>query len=184
MQRLILDLLAYSHVTTQALPFQPVELGNVLQDVMSDLEAQITETGAKIEVADLPQIEADAAQLHHLFLNLLSNSLKFHKPGVEPQIRISSQIEAAEEWMDDEAPRVKIFVADNGIGFDEKYLDRIFQPFESLHTPEEYPGTGIGLAICRKIVERHGGSITATSKPDQGAVFIVTLPMSHPTGGN
>jgi signal transduction histidine kinase len=119
-------------------------------------------------------VEADATQMRQLFQNLINNALKFHKPDEAPVVRVRSTSNHG---------LCQIHVEDNGIGFDEKYLDRIFNPFQRLHHRGEYEGTGMGLAICRKIVERHGGSITARSAPGQGATFIVTLPLKQPTGG-
>jgi signal transduction histidine kinase len=131
----------------------------------------------------LPTIAADPLQMRQLFQNLIGNALKFHQPEVVPMVRVQAHPVQSEDQhrLASPAPRrlYQITVTDNGIGFDEKYLDRIFNVFQRLHSRSEYEGTGVGLAICRKIVERHGGSITATSAPGQGATFIVTLPLSH-----
>lgn len=182
MQRLIQDLLAYSQLTTRARPFSEVDLDEVLRDVLIDLEAQVYQSEARIERGPLPVIEAEPSQMHRLLLNLLNNALKFRRPEVRPHIKVY-----AEPLNGPSSPGenqvVKICIEDNGIGFEEKYLDRIFQPFESLHKRDEYPGTGMGLAICRKIVERHGGQITAHSKPDHGSMFVVTFPVHQPIGG-
>lgn len=167
---LIQDLLTYSLVTPGERPFVRVDLSDVLREVQSELEIQIEETGGRIEPGDMPIVDADALQMRHLFLNLISNALKFHRPGVAPVIRIRSRRQG---------DRVEISVEDNGIGFDESYRDRLFVMFERLQTSSEYEGTGIGLAICKKIVERHGGSITAHGRPGQGSTFSVTLPVSH-----
>ncbi len=170
MQVLIRDLLAYSRVTSGAQPFAPVDLQRVAADVVQDLETQIERTGGRVEVGALPEIDADAMQLRQLLQNLISNALKFHREGVPPEVRVSGT--AGGGW-------AELRVADHGIGFEEQYLDRIFTPFERLHGRSAYEGTGIGLAICRKIAHRHGGEITARSTPGEGTTFLVTLPI-HP----
>ncbi|HVO24550.1 MAG TPA: ATP-binding protein, partial [Candidatus Margulisiibacteriota bacterium] len=140
----------------------------------------LEETHGRVEIAALPTIEADPTQMRQLLQNLLSNALKFHRPDVAPSVRVSGRLlngssrspaQPATEGV------CEISVADNGIGFDEKYLDRIFTIFQRLHGRNQYEGTGLGLAICRKIVQRHRGQITAHSTPGQGATFVVTLPV-------
>ena len=175
MQSLIEDLLSYSRVTTRGQPFVPVSLGGVTREVLSDLELRIERTGARVEVGDLPTIEADPTQMRQLLQNLLANALKFQRPGEAPRIRVEAQNGFA-------GGRCQIRVQDNGIGFDEKYLDRLFKPFQRLHGQSAYEGTGIGLAICKKIAERHGGSITARSVPGQGTCFLVELPVQSSRG--
>jgi signal transduction histidine kinase len=137
-----------------------------------------------VRVGDLPEIDGDPSQLRQLFQNLLTNALKFHKPGLPPVVEVTAERVALSPNGNGTghppAPACRITVRDNGIGFDEKYLDRIFQVFQRLHGRDEYEGTGVGLAICRKIVERHGGTITARSKPGEGAAFAVTLPLRQP----
>jgi GAF domain-containing protein len=172
MQTLIQDLLAFSRVTTQAQPFVFVDLNTVLQNVLTDLEMRLEETGGQVELADLPVIEADLTQMQQLFQNLLSNALKFHRQGEAPRVKITSEVALAEAIC-------RISVADNGIGFEEKYVERIFGVFQRLHEQGKYEGNGVGLAICRKIVERHRGKITTKSTPNQGATFIVTLPLKQ-----
>ncbi len=167
MQILIDDLLIYSRVKTKTQPFIRVDLNGVLKDVMADLELRIEQTHAHIESGKLPAIQADPSQMRQLFQNLFANGLKFHKPGAHPVIRVDA-VASGSNWL--------IRVRDEGIGFDEKYLDRIFTIFQRLHGRSEYEGTGVGLAVCRRITERHGGSITATSRPGEGATFTVTLP--------
>jgi two-component system, LuxR family, sensor kinase FixL len=173
MATLISDLLTYSRVTTRAQPFVPVNLNEVLKHVISDLEVRIEQTKGKVEFNNLETIDGDALQMHQLFLNLVNNALKFHKPNTTPVVSISTKVI--------EIGRGKkvceISIKDNGIGFEEKYLDRIFTIFQRLHGRQEYEGTGVGLAVCRKIVDRHGGTITAKSTLDEGATFIVTLPL-------
>ena len=170
MQRLIEDLLRFSRVTTQGHPFQPVDLDEVTRQVLVDLEAQVEDTGAVVHVGALPTINADELQIRQLLQNLVSNALKFHREGVPPEVEIDATV--ADGW-------VKLSVRDNGIGFDPRYNQRIFGVFERLHGRTEYPGTGIGLALCRKIAERHGGQIIAESQSDAGSTFIVTLPLSR-----
>ncbi len=183
MERLIKDLLAYSRVTSQAQPFVPIDLNKIAQEALNDLEARIRQTGGQITVGELPIIEADALQMHQLLQNLIGNALKFNRPGVPPVITVEGTCPPVIEDEAVAAPRMcEITVADNGIGFDKKYLDRIFTPFQRLHGKNEYEGTGMGLAICRKVVERHGGSITARSQPDIGTTFLISLPFTHSQG--
>ena len=182
MHTLINDLLTFSRVTTKAQPFEPTDLGKIAEDVVSDLETRIEETGGSVEIGDLPVIEADEMQMRQLLQNLIANALKFRKADVPPHVAISAETIAARPPENGHFPSeemVKIYVRDNGIGFDEKYLDRIFTPFQRLHGRNEYEGTGIGLAVCRKIVERHGGTLTAESSTGNGSTFIASLPSSQ-----
>jgi signal transduction histidine kinase len=183
MQTLINDLLAFSRVTSKAQPFTPVNIINVLQEVLSDLEVHIQKVGAQIEIGDLPTIDADPSQMRQLLQNLISNALKFRRGDETPVVKIWGCLLENNEplWTQELPPHpmCQIMVEDNGIGFDEKYLDRIFTVFQRLHGRNEYEGTGVGLAICRKIVERHGGSITAKSVLGQGSTFIFTLPVKQ-----
>jgi signal transduction histidine kinase len=187
MQRLIRDLLSFSRVTTQAQPFVPVDLARVVQEVVTDLEVRLEHSAGRVDVDTLTTLHADPLQMRQLLQNLIGNALKFRRPDVPPVVRISGHCLAASPLSPaptlGETAWYQIAVADNGIGFDEKYLDRIFAPFQRLHGRTEYEGTGIGLAICRKIVERHGGLITATSVPGRGTTFLVTLPLRHTAGG-
>ena len=171
METLVSDLLTLSRVTTRAQPFAPVDLSEVAGGVVSDLEVQIERTGGRVEVGDLPTIDADSTQMRQLFQNLIGNGLKFHRPEEAPVVKVYG----AHSEHPSENKLCQISVEDNGIGFDEKYLDRIFTPFQRLHSRSEYEGTGMGLAICRKIVERHRGEITAESAPGEGTRFIITL---------
>ena len=175
MQTLINDLLTFSRVTTRAQPFTKVDLNSLIQDVISDLEIQIDRTAGSVEIDDLPMIEGDPTQMHQLLQNLINNGLKFHRENYPPIIQISANISRK---------KCKILVKDNGIGFENQYIDRIFKPFQRLHNRQEYEGSGMGLAICRRIVERHGGEITATSTPGEGSTFIVTLPIHQSKGEN
>ena len=176
-QVLIEGLLTYSRVTTKAQPTAAVDLGVVARDVVDDLEARLAAVGGHVSIGALPTIEADAVQMRQLFQNLIGNALKFHRDGEPPRITIDARrLAAANHAADDDRERWVISFADNGVGFDEKYLDRIFKLFQRLHERQTYEGAGMGLAICRKIVERHGGSITARSAPGLGSTFLVTLP--------
>jgi PAS domain S-box-containing protein len=179
MQSLIQDLLKFARVTSQASPFLPVDLAQVTRDVLSDLEVRIAETNAQVEVGDLPTIEADAVQIRQLLQNLIGNALKFHQKGKPAGVRVFADQAGCKQTG---GGMLQLVVQDDGIGFDEKYLDRIFTMFQRLHGRTEYEGTGIGLAICRKIAQRHGGDITATSTLGQGTSFLVALPVRHSFG--
>ncbi len=186
MQTLIQDLLTLSYVTSRAQPFVQVDLGQVVQGVLSDLEVRIEQDAAKIEVGPLPTIDADPVQMRQLFQNLLSNALKFHKPGQPPEVTISARVLPAPEQAlspgtGQGEELCQIVVADNGIGFEEQYVEQVFTLFQRLHSRQEYEGTGIGLAVCRKIAHRHGGSIVAKSEKGQGATFIIKLPVKQIT---
>jgi signal transduction histidine kinase len=168
MQKLIEDLLKFSRVATHGRPFAPVDLAQVTRDVLEDLEAQVEHSEAVIEVGELPTISADALQMRQLMQNLISNAIKFRREDVTPKVWIEAAVDDG---------NVRITVRDNGIGFEPEYSRRIFRVFERLHGRGQYPGTGIGLALCRRIAERHGGTVLADSEPGQGATFTVTLPM-------
>jgi PAS domain S-box-containing protein len=169
MDSLLAGLLAYSRVTTTAEPFREVDLDDIVCEVLSDLEIKVKKAGAEVQVEELPSLEADPTQMRQLFQNLLGNALKFHKAGEKPVIKVSASIA--------ENCDLLIQVEDNGIGFDERYADGIFAPFQRLHgRTGHYEGTGMGLAICKKIVERHNGSIMAKSTPQAGSTFIIRLP--------
>ena len=171
MQQFIADILKYSRVSIHPEPPDTVDLRKAVMEVISDLEIKIERLGANVEVFELPAIKAEKSQIRQLFQNLIVNALKFHGED-QPHIKIYSQRTDHD---------YRIFVEDNGIGFDEKYLERIFIPLQRLHGRSAYEGSGMGLAICRKIVERHGGSITATSKPGEGSTFLITLPAQQDT---
>ncbi|MGC3971182.1 MAG: CHASE3 domain-containing protein [Pirellulales bacterium] len=176
MRSLINDLLNFSRVTTRAQPPQPVNLQTVAEEVTSDLEGRLQQTGGRVELGKLPTVEADPTQMRQLLQNLIGNALKFHRPEVPPVVKVNARNDLSEKV----GPSVVITVEDNGIGFEEVYLDRIFNVFQRLHGRNEYEGTGMGLAIARKIVERHQGTITAHSRLDEGSTFIVTLPLTQP----
>jgi light-regulated signal transduction histidine kinase (bacteriophytochrome) len=179
MQTLINDLLTFSRVISASQPFVPVDLGTIVKGVLSDLEVRIEQTKAKVEVGELPTIEGDPLQMRQLLQNLIGNALKFQLPDAQPCVKIHAKILkspfAPEE--DPYAEQCELSIEDNGIGFDEKYLDKIFAVFQRLHGRNEYEGTGVGLAVCRRITDRHGGTITAKSRAGEGARFIITLPV-------
>ena len=176
MQALIDDLLAYSRVATRNVAVSAVDLSTTLSAVMDDLETRIGEAQAVIEVGTLPVIQADPTQMRQLLQNLLANALKFRAADRPCRISVTAtRIENAEALG---AARWELRVTDNGIGFESSYAERIFAPFQRLHPRNVYEGTDIGLAIVRRIVERHGGSVSAEAQAGQGASFIVMLPGS------
>jgi len=179
MTTLVSDLLEFSRVSSQAKPFTAVDLNEVLMGVISDLEVRLAETGGRVQMTELPIVASDSFQMRQLLQNLIGNALKFRKKDEPAVVRISAEIIDATDARGVTTPEAacRLSVTDNGIGFDEKYLDRIFKIFQRLHGRGDYEGTGIGLAICRRIVERHAGTITARSRPGEGATFIVTLPL-------
>ena len=183
MQRLISDLLALARIGTAEQPFVRVDLADVLRSVVSDLEVQIEQAGLRLDVGELPTIEADPLQMRQLLQNLIDNALKFHRPEEAPVVKIHGELLGVPRGRPPGSSPVgrscRVIVEDNGVGFDEKYRDRIFNVFHRLHRRDQYEGTGMGLAICRKIVERHGGEICARSTPGRGSRFIVTLPVAH-----
>ena len=170
MQKLINDLLTYSRVRTRGRRFETVDINNVMEQVMSNLSSNIQETGAKILWDGLPSIAADETQMVQLFQNLVGNGIKFHGKDL-PEVKISA-VREEKEWL--------FYVKDNGIGIDMQYKDRIFVVFQRLHGREEYSGTGIGLAICKSIVERHGGRIMVESELGKGSTFTFTIPIKEP----
>jgi PAS domain S-box-containing protein len=183
MQTLITDLMAFSRVEIKGQAFVPTDLAVIAREVSADLETRIEEAGGRVEIEELPTIDADPMQMRQLLQNLISNSLKYYQAGVPPLVRISSRmVTESHNSVSENAvsgQRCEISICDNGIGFDEKYLDRIFNVFQRLHKRGEYEGTGVGLAICRKIVDRHGGTVTARSTPGHGATFVVNLPINQ-----
>ncbi len=183
MKSMLEDLLEYSRISTHAQPFQPVDLNRVVREVLTDLEISIEQNQGQITIDLLPVIHGDPLQMRQLLQNLLSNAFKFHRAGVPPLVHVYAQKAPPNELPPDErtGPMVQLCVQDNGIGFDEQHLERIFHPFSRLLGRSEYEGSGIGLAICRKIAERHGGRISAQSNPGKGSTFIVRLP-AHPNG--
>ena len=183
MHTLINDLLTYSRVATKARPFVSTDLVTIAREVVSDLEARIEQVSGRVEVGELPNVQADPLQVRQLMQNLIGNSLKYNRPDVPPVVKIFSHHLHAGPGKTQSAlpdPHCQIVVEDNGIGFDEIYSDKIFTIFQRLHGRNEYEGTGVGLAVCRKIVERHSGTITARSTPGKGSTFTVTLPVRQP----
>jgi light-regulated signal transduction histidine kinase (bacteriophytochrome) len=180
MRELIDALLNYSRLSTREMPFEPVDMKDIVQVVLSNLEARIEETRATIEIGDMPIIETDRHQMIQLIQNLMGNALKFHREDVPPIIKIHSRpfnsINGQHKRTKTSRKKWEIRMEDNGIGFDLKYIDRIFQPFQRLHGRMDYDGVGMGLAICRKIIERHKGTIMAESIRGKGSIFIITLP--------
>ena len=169
MRQVLDSLMKYSRLTSTTEPFAQVDLNEIARDAVSDLELQIRDTGAVVEIGELPEAKADAAQMRQLFQNLLGNALKFRREGIQPMVSIQADCSPQND-------QCEIRFNDNGIGFEEKYLDRIFKPFHRLHGKDEYDGVGMGLAICSKVIEHHRGTITAKSTPGKGSTFIVTLP--------
>ncbi|TAE60573.1 MAG: PAS domain S-box protein [Nostocales cyanobacterium] len=178
MQILIEGLLTLSQITTRGQKFLPVNLSEIVQEVLSDLEISIQQAGGIVEVGELAIIQADPLQMRQLIQNLIVNAIKFRHQYQPPLIKIYGRF--LNQNISDNYfgyTHYQIIVEDNGIGFSEEYLERIFKIFQRLHSHSEYEGTGIGLAICQKIVERHQGYITASSRPNQGSKFMITLPI-------
>lgn len=172
---LIQGLLQLSHITTRAHDVQPIDLRGVIAGALADLEERIRSAGGVIEVGDLPAVAGDPVQMRELFQNLIGNALKYHRPGVAPRVVLSGAAGPHGTW--------EIRVADNGIGFEPRYAEQIFQPFQRLVTRAEFEGSGMGLAICRRIVERHGGTLTAEGRPGEGSVFTLRLPRDRAAAG-
>ncbi|MCD6393950.1 MAG: hypothetical protein J7M40_10635 [Planctomycetes bacterium] len=189
MSTLINDMLTYSRVSSKAQPFAEVDLEETVREVLEDLEVHIEELNAAVDVGPLPCVQADGLQMRQLMQNLISNALKFHKPDTPPAVKIYSRPvdeEATEATASGYA--VEVVVEDNGIGFDEKYTDQIFKMFQRLHGRSEYEGTGVGLAVCRKIADRHGVAINVKSVGGQGSEFALRFAcdsiLSQPTVTN
>ncbi|HRO42442.1 MAG TPA: ATP-binding protein [Flavipsychrobacter sp.] len=196
MQQLIDDILDFSRLSASDIVFEKVNLNQIIDQVLSDIEVNITVANAVVKVDNLPSIEANASQLGQLFQNLISNAIKFRKEGDSPVVNIHSEIISGVQlpmeylkgssycvlsnpkfWAQERF--VKIYVQDNGIGFEESYVDKIFMIFQRLHSRSDYEGTGIGLAICKKVVDIHHGTISAKSQSGEGATFVVILPLSQ-----
>lgn len=186
MSNLITDLLSFARLS-EAEIFEPTNINAIIDGIVVDLELLIAEKSARIKVDPIPEVEAVPGLMRQLFQNVISNALKFTKPGVPPHISITAEI--TDEPYIDRAPHpdgnyCRITVKDNGIGFDEQFAGKIFTIFQRLNPREEYEGTGIGLAIAKKIVDKHNGSITARSRPGEGASFIILLPLQQPETAN
>ena len=167
MKQLIEDLLAYSRVGTRDKNFKPADAGSSLKRALTNLRAAIQDSGATVTQDGLPTIPCDEVQLAQLFQNLIGNALKFRKPDAAPAVHVGAA-DNGMEW--------EFTVRDNGIGIEPQYFERIFMVFQRLHNKGEYPGTGIGLAIVKKVVERHGGRIWVQSQPGAGTTFHFTMP--------
>ncbi|GAA6184620.1 ATP-binding protein [Aliiglaciecola sp. NS0011-25] len=177
MSNLISDLLEFSRVSTRGKDFTDVEMSTVISAIESDLEIAIEESKTQLIVSELPVIKGDSSQMNQLFLNLLSNAIKFRKPDVAPVIELQYQLEQSAGVDGKSSGDMHVFIlSDNGVGFENEFAEKIFVPFQRLHGRNEYKGTGIGLAVCRRIVERHGGTISATSELGKGSTFVIKLP--------
>jgi len=173
MRILVNDLLQYSQVSTRVARFVPTDLSRIAREVIADLDTAISDAGGRIEVGDLPVIESDGLEMRQLLQNLIGNALKYRRAGTPPIVILAATNPGG--------PICSITVSDNGIGFKQEYAEKVFKMFERLHSRAQYGGSGIGLAICRRIVERHGGAISATSSLGEGATFRVDLPVRHVT---
>jgi light-regulated signal transduction histidine kinase (bacteriophytochrome) len=174
MKQLIEDLLAYSRVGTKSRDFKPIELDKALARALLNLKAAVDESGAAISHDPLPTLPADPVQLAQVFQNLIGNALKFRSQSA-PRIHVAAQ---------DLGEAYEVAVRDNGIGIEPQYFERIFMVFQRLHNKGEYPGTGIGLAIVKKVVERHGGAVRVESTPGEGSAFSFTLPKHRKETGD
>jgi light-regulated signal transduction histidine kinase (bacteriophytochrome) len=168
MRQLLRDLLNLSRITTKTEPYKKIDLAQIAKEAADIFEFSVKETGAKIEIERMPSIEADESQTRQLLQNLIGNALKF-QDGRAAHVQVKGRIV--------DRSQCEITVKDNGIGFDPQYADQIFKPFERLHGNQKYQGTGMGLAICRKIVLHHGGTIRAESEPGKGSTFVIRLPL-------
>jgi light-regulated signal transduction histidine kinase (bacteriophytochrome) len=180
MQELIKDILTFSKVSSEKEPFVITNLTTLVQEVLEELGASIQDKKAKIDVNSLPTILANPVLMKSLFLNLIGNAIKYSKPGVLPVIKISCDDVPVDPKMPGgrlQSKYHRIYIRDNGIGFDQKYAEQIFDMFKRLHVHTEYEGTGIGLALCKQIMEKHNGYISAVSAENEGATFIVSLPV-------
>lgn len=181
MSKLIKDLLNFSRISSHRENFELVSLSDIVQRILDDQELRIKGLDVQLDVSNLPDVEGIASQMDHLFNNLISNALKFIRPGVQPLLRIHVQAIDGESYTGLIPGRnyFEITIEDNGIGFEEKYLDHIFKVFQRLHGKSAFEGTGIGLAICKRVVMYHHGYITARSQPNAGTTFVVVLPESQ-----
>jgi signal transduction histidine kinase len=179
MQELIKDILTFSKVSTEKEPFVKTALNPLVQEVLDELEAGIREKNAIVEVGDLPTLLVNPVLIKSLFLNLIGNAMKYSKPSVAPEIKIYCDNLEKEQKKNAHTTYYRIFIKDNGIGFDQKYAEQIFDMFKRLHVHTEYEGTGIGLALCKQIMEKHSGYINAVSAENEGATFIVSLPFKE-----
>ncbi len=167
MQQLIRDLLQFSRLETASGAFAPTDAARAAADALVLFNGQLREVGGSVTVGPLPTVMADPAQLEQVFSNLIGNAIKYRRPDVPPEVRVSAERDGR-FW--------RFAVADNGIGIEAEYYDRIFEMFRRLHTHDKYGGTGIGLAVVKRIIERHGGAVRVESRPGEGSTFFFTLP--------
>lgn len=179
MRQLINDLLSYSRVTSKARPFEPTDLNEVVSGVLSDIQMRLEDSGGTVDVKGLETVDCDPMQMRQLFQNLISNALKFIKEDEKPLIKVHGAIVDVQDAMGKDIKVHQIKIIDNGIGFENRFKDQIFAIFKRLHGRMDYEGTGIGLSTCRKIVERHNGTIDADGVPDVGATFIIEMPIKN-----
>jgi signal transduction histidine kinase len=185
MKALIIDILNYSKLSSNEFAVEDADLNEVLKELLEDFELIIEEKGVIINNNGLPRIQANKGQVRQVFQNIISNALKFSIPGRPPVISISSKTIKEKSFTAEESPDGEyclINIKDNGIGFDEKYVDNIFALFQRLNSKDQYEGTGIGLAIAKKIIDKHNGMITAHSREGEGAEFLIVLPLKQATG--
>lgn len=184
MQALIKDILLFSKTSIEKPTFVETDLNEILRDVLAEMDTSLTIKKATINIERLPKLNVNPVLMRPLFHNLISNAIKYSKREVAPEVRIYSEYSAAQNADDGAGTKGKycrIYIEDNGIGFDQKYSEQIFGMFKRLHLHSEFEGTGIGLALCKKIVEEHSGFITARSKINEGSVFIISLPVQQPS---
>ncbi len=182
LQVLIKDIMTFAKISMEKSAFEESDLNQLVNEVLADMESTVAEKNASISIDALPSLYINPTLMRPLFFNLIHNALKYAKPQVQPHIKIYSEYDLATKLFNPLGENMKycrIFIEDNGIGFDQKYADQIFEMFKRLHYHDEYEGTGIGLAFCKKIVEQHEGFITARSVPDQGSTFIISLPLKQ-----
>jgi signal transduction histidine kinase len=184
MQRLINDLLAFSKISHQQHAFVKVDLNQLVNDVLREMEETITERGAKITLDALPSLYMNPELMRPVFGNIIGNAIKYGKKNTDPRIYIYSELDQEEGGTGSESKYCRIFIEDNGIGFEQKFAEKIFGMFTRLHASNEYEGTGIGLALCKKIIEEHKGYISARSKVNEGSTFIISLPVYGKTSNN
>ncbi len=181
MKTMIVDILTYSRLSTNEDSFVPTDLNDVVADVLTDFDLLISDKKAVVKVKNLPTVDVNRGQLRQVFHNLISNALKFSKRDTTPELLISGTIDQVSELGDaTETPYCSIRITDNGIGFDKQYADKVFSLFQRLNTKEAYEGSGIGLAITKRIIDRHNGTIKAESKEGAGSTFIIKLPVRQP----
>jgi light-regulated signal transduction histidine kinase (bacteriophytochrome) len=180
MQELIKDILTFSKISTEKEPFVKTDLNELTSEVLEELDVVIQEKKAKIDISPLPVILANPVLMKSLFLNLIGNAIKYSKPNVPPVITVECDKTTVDQKMPGGKTQTKyhrIYIRDNGIGFDQRYAEQIFDMFKRLHVHTEYEGTGIGLALCKQIMEKHNGYISAVSAENEGSTFIISLPV-------